>query len=105
MQRELLAGYSSAQFQRRLRNLQFTCEPGSEELARERNQLLLSVQGSVLPRFGFQGDHRGVLEMMRAIGPFKDDPEFLRNNAEINDVLGIEPPPPPKPKPPEPERG
>lgn len=103
MQRELLHGFSNVEFQRKLRNLQFTCEPDSEEYFKERNHLFLSVQSTVLPKFGFQGNHRGVLDMMHAIKPFQEDAQFLRNNIEINNLLGIEPPPPPKPKPPEPK--
>eukprot|EP00438_Fugacium_kawagutii_P007867 Skav210132 [mRNA] locus=scaffold2194:547200:567803:+ [translate_table: standard] len=56
--------------------------PGRQELA-------LEVQQDVLPLFGFEGNRKGVREMIRHCTPYLDDLEVQRSFDAINQKLGM----------------
>jgi len=91
LQQELLEGFRAHAFQQRLDALDriYSAVPGSLEFQQERQELFLSVQSTVLPKYGFEGTLEGVFRMMGAMGRFLDDPEVLRLAKEINQLLGL----------------
>lgn len=95
LQRELLEGFEAPSFQRSLRELM--AKKGSFQsqahFAKERQQLFLTVQSKVLPKYGFEGSQPGVLKMMGAMGPFVGEKEFMELAREINAALGVDSPP------------
>mmetsp|Transcript_32296 Transcript_32296/g.74899 ORF Transcript_32296/g.74899 Transcript_32296/m.74899 type:complete len:449 (-) Transcript_32296:365-1711(-) len=95
LQRELLEGFTTQDFQERLRELMVEsgAAPTSAEFHVERQELFLSVQRLVLPNYGFEGTLSGVYRMMGAMGPFVEDPEFSQLAQEIHTALGIHSPP------------
>lgn len=94
LQRELLKGYKEFKFQQRLDSLDriYGAFPDSMEFQQERQELLLSVQKQILPRFGFEGNIDGVYRMIGTMGAFLEDPEFTKLAKEINKTLGIRSP-------------
>lgn len=68
LQRELLEGFSAEGFQRRLQGLrdESSGPAGARRYKVERLQLLLTVHSEVLPRYGFEGNLTGVMDMMAA---------------------------------------
>mmetsp|Transcript_144568 Transcript_144568/g.252022 ORF Transcript_144568/g.252022 Transcript_144568/m.252022 type:complete len:304 (+) Transcript_144568:80-991(+) len=89
MAEELLDGFSTADFQRKLqtllRNRKSTTDvPGRMELA-------LTVQSKVLPKYGFPGTPEGIVEMLDAISPFTDDDKMQDLLWAIDEKLGIHP--------------
>jgi len=95
LQRELCEGFRADAFQRQLAELtaRYAARPTSTEFQQERQELFLSVQSVVLPKYGFEGTAGGVYRMMGAMGPFVADPEVLRLAGDINSLLGIDSPP------------
>eukprot|EP00435_Cladocopium_sp_Y103_P013172 s5588_g3.t1 len=75
MQRDLYAGFSDPGFQQRLDNLE-NFHRKDPKLILLRQELFLSVQSKVLPKYGFGGDLKGVFDMLEA---FKK-PEFQQNH-------------------------
>jgi len=61
----------------------------SLEFAKERRDLFKSVQGKVLPKYGFPGAS-GPSKMMQAFMPVNDDPLVKQHGLELNYLLGIE---------------
>lgn len=122
---ELLAGYSSDDFQQQLKEL---AKSNSERSGNDlrciegRLALTLAVQRQVLPRFGFTGDEDGVLAMKMAVRKHMGDPRVARKSMDIRDKLllpelqkdgptapaskaaEVAPPPPAPPTPPAPAR-
>mmetsp|Transcript_57621 Transcript_57621/g.166827 ORF Transcript_57621/g.166827 Transcript_57621/m.166827 type:complete len:1106 (-) Transcript_57621:140-3457(-) len=64
LQRELMAGYGTDDFQQRLAQLR--SGGNKSKYTGERLKLLLEVQAKILPRYGFQGNLQGAMEMMEA---------------------------------------
>jgi len=92
LQKELLEGYQDPDFQRQLVALNGTRDVDATFFSQERQKLFLTVQGAVLPRYGFEGTQRGVYKMMGEWGPFVEDPECQRLHTEISQVLGLDMP-------------
>eukprot|EP00439_Symbiodinium_sp_Y106_P063243 s3552_g9.t1 len=63
MQRELHAGFSDPAFQRRLDILE-NFHAKDPKLIPMRQELFLSVQSKLLPKYGFQGSLKGVFDML-----------------------------------------
>jgi len=57
--------------------------------AKERKELLLSVQAEVLPNYGFPGTSAGVFKMMAAVGAHIKDPEVAELEGKINKTIGV----------------
>jgi len=89
LQRDLLRGFSSEDFQEKLRELQATHPKGSRQFNTERQRLFLTVQGAVLPEHGFEGSQRGVWQMMQALGAFNGHAEFDALGLQLNLALGL----------------
>eukprot|EP00931_Biecheleriopsis_adriatica_P008843 TRINITY_DN109981_c0_g1_i1.p1 TRINITY_DN109981_c0_g1~~TRINITY_DN109981_c0_g1_i1.p1 ORF type:complete len:432 (-),score=112.65 TRINITY_DN109981_c0_g1_i1:101-1396(-) len=89
MLRELLTGFSSPAFQWKLSLLkqgqsrQGVVLDGIEELA-------LSVQREVLPKYGFKGSRRGVVHMICECSRYAKDSEVTDLHNSINEKLGMD---------------
>lgn len=73
---DLLFAYSSRSFQKKLQVLiDRAIAAGSKDLSNVpgRQELSLTVQREVLPRYGFEGDAKGVALMTNALQPLLDD--------------------------------
>lgn len=87
---ELCAGFSSDDFQQRLKEL---AKNNSERSGNDlrciegRLALTLAVQREVLPRYGFTGDEDGVLAMKMAVRKHMGDPRVARKSMDIRDKL------------------
>mmetsp|Transcript_146870 Transcript_146870/g.258861 ORF Transcript_146870/g.258861 Transcript_146870/m.258861 type:complete len:263 (+) Transcript_146870:127-915(+) len=90
---ELYAGFTTDLFQRELADLAKKHKEGSMPFLKARQQLFLTVQKEVLPKYGFEGTLNGVFKLMGASQPFINDPEFQEMASKINDVLGVNSPP------------
>eukprot|EP00439_Symbiodinium_sp_Y106_P063691 s1741_g9.t3 len=88
LQEELMEGFGKPEFQRTLAQLvrAHPTKAGAEFL-RKRTELFLSVQSVVLPRYGFEGSPKGVVQMMAAYAPHGHCPEVGWNNDQLNKLL------------------
>lgn len=95
MQRELREGFSEPAFRERLLDLERRHGKGYEDRGgeEERRQLFLSVQATVLPRYGFEPSQAGVLDMLVMASRHNGHQEFDRSRQELNRLLGLEPRP------------
>lgn len=100
---ELLAGFSSKDFQKKLDLLvrkhleaeggirgpaSVICAAPSEIFQLEgRKELALTVQKEVLPRYGFEGSELGVAQMVRAIQPLLFDPRIKEQSEAVKKKL------------------
>eukprot|EP00930_Biecheleria_cincta_P001119 TRINITY_DN102282_c0_g1_i1.p1 TRINITY_DN102282_c0_g1~~TRINITY_DN102282_c0_g1_i1.p1 ORF type:complete len:454 (+),score=101.62 TRINITY_DN102282_c0_g1_i1:78-1439(+) len=66
---DLLNGFSTKSFQQKLEKLVSAQGHSALFHVPGRKELALSVQDSVLPRYGFEGSEAGVAEMVRALQP------------------------------------
>lgn len=94
--KELLTGYQSEAFQQRLKNLLAHYPDRSGYIGEAkyytgfytmRKQVLLSLQSTVLPKYGFSKHQGGTVMMVTAIKQFSGDAEIDRIGKEINDIL------------------
>lgn len=94
---DLLAGFSSKSFQRKL-DVLFSAQAGQNPQAEKdllfvpgRTELALSVQREVLPRYGFDGSEHGVAQMLEAIQPLlAKDSRLVEQSEAIRQKLRIE---------------
>mmetsp|Transcript_86097 Transcript_86097/g.191785 ORF Transcript_86097/g.191785 Transcript_86097/m.191785 type:complete len:508 (-) Transcript_86097:101-1624(-) len=96
LQRELYDGFVTEEFQDALAALEDQVGSGERtqiQFVQDRQELFLTVQRPLLPKYGFEGSQQGVFKMMGAMGPFLKDPEFKQLAADINEVLRIDSPP------------
>jgi len=95
LQKELLAAFQEHRFQQRLESLDriYGAVPNSMEFQQERQELFLSVQSVILPKYGFEGTLAGVYRMLGAMGAFIEDPEVAQLAKDINRLLGVRSPP------------
>jgi len=97
LQRELLKEFKEDGFQQKLRALRSRAEREGLTKTRfltERSKIFLTVQSQVLPRYGFEGSPKGVINMMADMKPYIKDSEFIDLAEEINRWLGIDYSPP-----------
>mmetsp|Transcript_96654 Transcript_96654/g.171915 ORF Transcript_96654/g.171915 Transcript_96654/m.171915 type:complete len:325 (-) Transcript_96654:139-1113(-) len=88
LQEDLMAGYGRTDFQQALAQIiQEHPEKSGHLFHKKRNDLFLTVQSVVLPRYGFEGTPKGVMQMMQAYGPHGQVPEVAWNNSELNKLL------------------
>mmetsp|Transcript_121702 Transcript_121702/g.378845 ORF Transcript_121702/g.378845 Transcript_121702/m.378845 type:complete len:134 (-) Transcript_121702:86-487(-) len=94
--RELLAGYQSEDFRRRMEDLMAHYPDRTGLIAEHkyytgfytmRKQVLLSLQSTVLPKYGFSKYQGGTVMMVTAIKQFNGDAEIARLGLEINTIL------------------
>merc|ERR1719327_460039 len=87
MCKELLEGFSTPDFTRKMQGLM----KGHEVLLRVpgRSELALTVQSQVLPKYGIPGSSEGVLMMVNAMKPFLNDPTVLELTAAMDAKLGL----------------
>jgi len=86
LQTELHFGFSQPAFQEKLQSLQEQFE-GTPRYVKECSDHILNVQQTILPRYGFQGNQKGVHEMLQAFGPHNDNPDIKKKGEEINKLL------------------
>ncbi|CAK9027136.1 Uncharacterized protein SCF082_LOCUS17781 [Durusdinium trenchii] len=88
LQEELMEGFGKPEFQKALAKIiqEHPSKTGSEFM-RKRNELFLTVQSIVLPRYGFEGSPKGVVQMMKAFAPHGHMPEVGWNNDQLNKLL------------------
>lgn len=90
LQNELHAGFSTKPFREKLKALMEAHPSRSgRQFTQERQALFLTVQKDVLPKYGFEGSQKGILEMMSAFGPHNSDPEVIRMASQIDDLLKV----------------
>ncbi|CAE7602347.1 tycA [Symbiodinium sp. CCMP2456] len=97
LQRALRSGFAEAKFQEQLYQLKEQCEKGElkkTKFLEQRQQLFLTVQSEVLPKFGYEGTSLGVYKMMGDMKPYVQEPDFVVLADEINALLGIDYSPP-----------
>eukprot|EP00928_Gymnodinium_smaydae_P004225 TRINITY_DN11465_c0_g1_i3.p1 TRINITY_DN11465_c0_g1~~TRINITY_DN11465_c0_g1_i3.p1 ORF type:complete len:362 (-),score=51.62 TRINITY_DN11465_c0_g1_i3:79-1164(-) len=82
MAKELLAGFSTCEFQEQLWT-------GGETQEQERDRLLLTVQREVLPKYGFPGTLYGVKEAAEAMEAYRDNDDIDRVLRSIEVMLGV----------------
>jgi len=89
LQEELMWGFAQPEFQRALDELWADFPDGKGfKFMKRRNELFMSVQGYVLPKYGFEGNQAGVMHMMRAFGPHQT-PEVGWNSDQMNMLLRL----------------
>mmetsp|Transcript_123894 Transcript_123894/g.231855 ORF Transcript_123894/g.231855 Transcript_123894/m.231855 type:complete len:132 (-) Transcript_123894:151-546(-) len=87
MAKELLDGFSTADFQKKLQEL--LCTSSSKTNVPGRMELALTVQSKVLPKYGFPGTFEGVVMMLDAISPLMDDQIVKQLLSAIDEKLGM----------------
>lgn len=91
LQKELKEAFGQKGFQQKLDSLDRKYGALDDSIAskQERQEVFLSVQSMIIPKYGFEGTAAGVLSMMGAMGPFISDPEVIQLGRDINKLLGI----------------
>ncbi|CAE7904728.1 sodA, partial [Symbiodinium microadriaticum] len=87
MQRELHAGFADPAFQRRLDILE-NFHAKDPKLIPMRQELFLSVQSKVLPKYGFQGSLKGVFDMLAKM---TRDPKYECNGKNMRTCNILQP--------------
>mmetsp|Transcript_38552 Transcript_38552/g.115151 ORF Transcript_38552/g.115151 Transcript_38552/m.115151 type:complete len:432 (-) Transcript_38552:78-1373(-) len=89
LQEELMYGFSQPEFQRALDGIFAEFPEGKGfKFTKRRNELFMTVQSQVLPKYGFAGDASGVMHMMRAFAPHQAA-EVGWNNDQLNALLRL----------------
>lgn len=89
LQEELMYNFAQGDFQRALDELWTEFPDGKGfKFQKRRNELFLSVQAKVLPKYGFEGSSAGVMHMMRAFGPHQTA-EVGWNSDQMNMLLRL----------------
>jgi len=91
--REQLAAFSEPAFQCRVKRLREAMRTSPKDDFSElagRKDLAMSVQRSILPKYGLHPDHRGSYSMFLQCAHFVFDPEVARLITGINCLLGME---------------
>lgn len=91
LQKELYAGFANQRFQEQLGELNSQHGLAHQSFAAARSMLFLTVQRDILPKYGFEGSQRGVIEMLHAAAYFNDNEEYIRNRERLNKLLGFKP--------------
>jgi len=93
LQEDLMEGFAQPSFQASLRTLhcEFEEQNGLDGMTFQlkRNELLLTVQATVLPKYGFEGTPAGLVRMMKAFGPYIASKEVVWNNEQLNKLLPL----------------
>lgn len=89
LQKELYDKFSAPGFQAQLRECELRHAGEPTELLREHQQLVMGVQASVIPKYGFEPTLEGVLHMLAGARDFADDPEVSANVAAINGLIAL----------------
>jgi len=90
LQLELYEGFKDEDFQEELRLLEREAPHMSRtDFIKARQELFFAVQCQVLPRYGFEDTQEGVYKMMAAMGPFLNDPDFVKMAEKVNEVVGV----------------
>merc|ERR1719245_214471 len=90
LQKDLMAGFGSDDFQSKLKELATKKPQGTRGFNFDRQKLFLTVQSKVLPMYGFEGNQRGVFEMMEAFNQHSANTEFQTNGIILNHMLGLQ---------------
>mmetsp|Transcript_111160 Transcript_111160/g.346446 ORF Transcript_111160/g.346446 Transcript_111160/m.346446 type:complete len:377 (+) Transcript_111160:77-1207(+) len=91
LQLDLLAGFSAEEFQRELLAAEKEHGRESRRFMAKRQALTLAVQKEVLPRYGFEGTPKGVMQMMSAMQPY--GPALVEAGQRIDVLLRNRDPP------------
>lgn len=92
LMKDMLNGFRAGPFQQKLTALEKHARVNAmsfTEFVQLRQELFLSVQSRVLPKYGFEGSQDGMFKMMGVVGPFLNDPEFAQLSEETNAVAGV----------------
>jgi len=93
LQEDLMEGFAQPSFQASLSALhrEFEEQNGLDGLAfqQKRTELLLTVQATVLPNYGFEGTPAGLVRMMKAFSPYMASKEVAWNNEQLNKLLPL----------------
>lgn len=89
LQLDLLQGFEKEEFQIELEELEKRYQRGSKQFLEARAQLFLTVQSVVLPKYGFEGTEKGVLDMLTAAARWNHNERFLKNRENLNELLGL----------------
>lgn len=89
MQKELHAQFSKDDFMSRLEDLEETHKMGSAKFIAARNKLFLEVQAPIILRYGFEGSHKGVMQMLAAAARWNSNADYRRGVDRLNCLLGI----------------
>jgi len=95
MMADLYDGFATEDFQKKLAELDAQYTKGSARHAGQRQKLFLEVQKLVLPKYGFDGNFKGVMDMMSAVQQFNSDEEFAYKSYLVNELVGLVPETPP----------
>jgi len=90
LQEELMEGYGKPEFQKALDRLiaEYGNSPSNQSFSKKRSELFMTVQGVVLPRYGFEASAKGVVQMMSAYNqPHLLIPEVGQNNEQMGKLL------------------
>jgi len=87
LQLELLDALGADAFQDRLCECEETLGKGTMEFRKRHQQLVLEVQSTLLPKYGFEPSMQGVANMLKAVKGFSEDKEVASNIKEINALI------------------
>mmetsp|Transcript_161251 Transcript_161251/g.309758 ORF Transcript_161251/g.309758 Transcript_161251/m.309758 type:complete len:672 (+) Transcript_161251:78-2093(+) len=87
--KDLLHGFSSADFQSDLKKLLEGSRKGIKGYVPGRSELALTVQRQVLPKYGFPGTEKGVNQVFDNIFPMLGDSAIYQMMVLIEDKLGM----------------
>mmetsp|Transcript_54879 Transcript_54879/g.117770 ORF Transcript_54879/g.117770 Transcript_54879/m.117770 type:complete len:378 (-) Transcript_54879:87-1220(-) len=102
LQKELFLGFSNAGFQKELDAAEAQHERSSKQFNATRSLLAMKVQKVVLPKYGFEGGPKGVMQMMQVLTGYGNEMAYLGQAIEhslrsLPPGIGLPPPVPPKP--------
>jgi tetratricopeptide (TPR) repeat protein len=85
MLEELIKGYSGAEFQATLKKQIGEAEGDKKKIATIKKDLFMTVQSTVLPKYGFEATPRGVQASLGAFAPYNfTDPLVMERNAIVS---------------------
>lgn len=87
LQQELSDRLSSLAFQQQLRECERTYGKDTLDFRREHQQLVLGLQSTVLPKYGYEASLEGVTKMLKDFEVFADDPEVSGNITAIDSLI------------------
>mmetsp|Transcript_41236 Transcript_41236/g.106691 ORF Transcript_41236/g.106691 Transcript_41236/m.106691 type:complete len:747 (-) Transcript_41236:170-2410(-) len=91
IQRQLLVGFASKEFQRKLMELEWALGKDTGQFLSERQMLALEVQRFILPMYGFDAGPKGVKDMMKAFDAphLVLEEEIMTNGVMLNHLLRV----------------
>uniref|UniRef100_A0A7S1PS12 SAM domain-containing protein n=1 Tax=Alexandrium catenella TaxID=2925 RepID=A0A7S1PS12_ALECA len=91
LQRELYVAFKDEDFQRRLAEVEAAHGTARANYSVAHTELFLTVQNTLLPKYGFSEGQKGVIEMLKSSARFNGNRQFQQNRAMLNQLLGLAP--------------